>query len=142
MILKIVVATMWSLWYFGNRELRVHPYRKLAEGHHNDLKTQVERVNLSRAKTVMTALERFALERGLLRGNPSNAISNMTLSEAQNLLSIMYEDFISTLYDDLPGRPRDIIINTLAHRIYEKRKRARREFQGDEIAEDEVSEDR
>ena len=57
------VATMWSLWYFGNRELRIYPYKRLADGHHNDLKTPVEKVNLSRSKTVMKALERFALER-------------------------------------------------------------------------------
>ena len=123
---------MWSLWYFGNRELRIYPYKRLAVGHHNDLKTQVEKVNHSRSKTVMMALERFALERELLRGNPSDAISNMTLLQAQDLLNTIYEDFISTLYDVVPGRPRDIIISTLAHRIYLQRKRARREIEGDE----------
>ena len=123
---------MWPLWYFGNRELRVQPYKKLADGNNRDLKTHVEKVNLSRAKAVMSALERIALENGLVHGNPSQSISSMTLVEAQNLLNSIYDDFIKSIYDEVPGRPRDIIINTLANRIYKGRKRARREFQEDE----------
>ena len=95
------VATMWPLWYFGNRELRVQPYKKLADGNNRDLKTHVEKVNLSRAKTVMSALERIALEKGLVHGNPSQRISSMTLVEAHNLLNSIYDDFIKSIYDEV-----------------------------------------
>ena len=60
----------------------------------------------------------------------------MTIVQAQDLMNSIYDDFIKSIYDEMPGRPRDIIINTLANRIYNGRKRARREFQDDEARRD------
>ena len=41
----------------------------------------------------------------------------MTIVQAQDLLNSIYDDFIKSIYDEVPGRPRDIIINTLAEKF-------------------------
>jgi hypothetical protein len=54
------IKTIWLLWWFGNQDLHIIPYRKL---HFNDVvkssepKDQKAGVQLSKTKTVMNAIE-------------------------------------------------------------------------------------
>jgi len=41
---------MWDFWYFGDSGSKIQPYKKLGEGHLDDLQTKVDKVNFSHAK--------------------------------------------------------------------------------------------
>ena len=125
------VFTMWNLWYFGNRLLRVYPYRRLAEGHQDDLSTHHQRVNLNRARLVMQALETFGVEQGFIAPPAAQSIVRNGVADATVLLNRFFDAFIVSLYGRMIPRPRDVTCNTLANRIYRNNKRARIEFEAD-----------
>lgn len=128
------VFTMWSLWYFGNRLLRVHPYRRLADGHQDDLTTHHQRVNLNRARLVMQALETYGVEEGFIVPPAAQFIVQCGVAEATNLLNRFYDAFIMHHYRRRTLRPRDIAINSVANEIYRSAKRARIELEADGAA--------
>lgn len=63
---RVSVKTMWNLWYHGDKEIRIRPYRYIRKQH--DIRS-VDRMKYVRVKTVMEYTEKTAIDLGLFGGN-------------------------------------------------------------------------
>ena len=124
---------IWTLWYHGNRHMRISPYRQLAYyGHQSDLQTRYERMLLSKTKSVMEALEDICHQLNRISRRRAHDIMNLTPNDSLKLFDEAYEVLIRQLYEDaLPSRPLDVICATIANRISKKRRRDQRALEDD-----------
>ena len=119
-------ATMFNLWFFGNSELKIQPYKHLG-GHLDDLKEKTNKNNFHRAKLVMTEIDNIIRDNHLLGHH--NSISEVeSISAQNNIFDVAYEKLIKHCYDNplkLPKRPNDITVSTLAAKLYDIKKKQR-----------------
>ena len=133
---------MWTLWYHGNRNLRIGPYRQLAYGHQNDLQSRNERMLLSKTKSVMEALEHICYRTNRIRERRAHDIMNLSQSDSLRLFDDAFRELLRELYGDKPpSRPLDIICATIANRISKKRQRDQRALDGHESSSEDEHEE-
>jgi hypothetical protein len=109
--------TLWSLWFYGDKSRKIHPYRMLVtHGHHEDISRKQERVSLTKSSNVMTALTEIARR----KGHSSSSISAMDPDRSNDLFDVAYAEFIAELYGTLPNRPLEITCDTLCNKMYKR----------------------
>lgn len=59
------VATMFTLWHFGNVDLGIQPYKHFAN-YRDDLRDKKHKTNFDRVKIVMTELDNIMQENNFL----------------------------------------------------------------------------
>ena len=117
------VKRLWFLWYYGDRNTRIRPYRYLAQGHTDDLRTLKERVLLSKTKAVMEGLEEILFRSGKVGLRRAHHIMNLTLNESSTLFDEAFDVLLHQLYgNQIPSRPLDLILSTVANRMSKRRR--------------------
>lgn len=117
------VKRLWFLWYYGDRNTRIRPYRYLAQGHTDDLRTLKERVLLSKTKAVMEGLEEILFRSGKVGQRRAHHIMNLTLNESSILFDEAFDVLLHQLYgNQIPSRPLDLILSTVANRMSKRRR--------------------
>ena len=106
--------TMWNLWFFGNLNENIVPYKSISPAH--DLMKQQCKINYCRTKTIMECLVQLAID-----GNIIEKQKDITLTNSSSVYDFAYPQLLLSLYGSAPKRPADININTLANRKYKNR---------------------
>ena len=90
------VYTIWRLWHSGNPAAGIKPYKHLQAF---NLKKNVDKVNLTRARRVMSALERiiYAPEHGILAVDKK--IESLSPSEDNDVFNKSFVILCKTLYE-------------------------------------------
>ena len=102
---------MWDLWFFGDKEARICPYRRISG--RDDLTNNQCRSYKSRTGKVICALVDIAVEMGVIEGEDS-----ITLLNGTSVFDFAFPILIETLYaPDIPTRPEDIVVTTLYNRM-------------------------
>ena len=114
------LKTIFDLWFFGHCEKGIQPYRHLIK-RRDELRTNLEKVNLSRASEVIKEVLNIASDNQLLVNISSNTWSR---DVADRSFFHVFPLLISLLYREAPYRPEDIQYNTLYNRLL-RLKRAR-----------------
>ena len=110
------IKTMWNLWYFGNGDLKIHPYRKMSPYINHDL-DKPGRERHSRAKRIMGLLEKEIVRLNLVDGG-IDGIASLSMQEADAVFMRAFEELITQLYPDRQvGRALQVSIDTLCNRI-------------------------
>jgi hypothetical protein len=101
---------MWDLWFFGDKEERICPYRWISG--RDDLRSIGCRSYRSRTGKIMQQLVDIAISEELIEG-----AADITIQNGSDIFDIAYPLLIDMLYGEkTPTRPEDIIITTLYNR--------------------------
>ena len=90
------VYTIWSLWFRGNPASGIQPYKRLQAF---DLKRNVDKVNLTRIRKVISALEQiiYEPEHGILAVD--RAIASLSPAEDNDVFNRSFVILCKSLYD-------------------------------------------
>ena len=117
----VSVKNMWDFWYFGDSGSKIQPYKKLGEGHLDDLQTKLDKVNFSRAKKVMGMLEDVISNQQLLPSTVSK-ISALDTRAADEVFEKAFPSVLQELYPNGKcKRGHEVMYATLANRKYTKK---------------------
>ncbi|KAJ8506927.1 hypothetical protein ON010_g19037 [Phytophthora cinnamomi] len=121
---RMSVKQMWNLWFFGNKDTGIRPYRLINKQH--DIKVS-DKMRHSRVRKVMEHVVHLVNEAGILPAGV-NSISGMSVSAADDVFGIAYANMLSQLYKTKPKRPEDITCGTIYNRLckYQQRKTSER----------------
>jgi hypothetical protein len=89
------VRQMWELWHFGNRAIKVGPYKRI---HGDDLYRKVDKVGLTRLRSVIMRLEEIGLANQGFPAAYNGNVSTLTRSQFDKLYHVCYGYLIRELY--------------------------------------------
>jgi len=103
--------TMWNLWFLGDRSKRIWPFKNIIPRF--DLRGKLSKSNRCRTKRVMKKMISIAIAGELISCEQDVKPINM-----QSIYDYSYPLLVQSLYGgEMPMRPQDININTLANRM-------------------------
>ena len=106
----LTAFVMWDLWFFGDQEARICPYRMISG--RDDLRRNQCRSYRSRTRKVIDALVQIAIDNDLIGGD-----EDVSLLNGSSIFDFTYPILICSLYESAPTRPEDIVITTLYNRL-------------------------
>ena len=112
---KIPLKAIWDLWYFGNADIGIRPYKLINSS--VDLISSVQRMKFSRAKKVIKFVEDIIFDK-----NPnlsrSEGVSKWTMEKNDTLFEAAYSACIHIFYPvSSPVRAIDVCYGTLYNRM-------------------------
>ena len=119
------VKTMFSLWHYGNHELRIRPYKKFYD-YRDDLRESKHKTNFDRARLVMNELDLIIRNHNLL-GDYESLATITTVSAQSKIFDLAYEHLINQIYGEINPykRPNDLTLNSIAHKLYVAKRQRR-----------------
>ncbi|OWY99979.1 hypothetical protein PHMEG_00028928 [Phytophthora megakarya] len=112
------VKTLWNLWFFGDKDTGIRPYRLLRKQH--DIMPQ-HRMRHSRVRIVMEYMESLA-DKAELFPVGSKGVSMMQIPVADKVFDVVLTAMLSQLYSKMPKRAEDLSCGTLYNKLCQYRK--------------------
>ena len=112
-------GALWDSWWFGNASLNVGPFRFITP---HDLKVTTDRMQLSRAKTVMKKLEEICLSNALIPAEVGGKLSKCSRVQSADVFSKAFAIFASDISLNGP-RPSETNYGTLYNKLNASKKR-------------------
>ncbi|KAE8893983.1 hypothetical protein PF003_g21836 [Phytophthora fragariae] len=112
------VKAIWNLWFFGDKDAGIRPYRLLSKQH--DIKPE-HRMRHSRVSVVMSYMEQLVQEAGALPASVTK-ISALQVPTGDKVFDTAFTTMLSQLYSMKPKRPEDLSCGTLYNRLCQYRR--------------------
>ena len=116
---------MFNLYHYGNPLLKIQPYKYL-HNYRTDLKTLNEKHIFDRARVVMKAIDKVAIDNGLMPENETN-FSKLDQTISFEIFDRVFPLLVSQCYDDQNNnknkRTHDKTLSTIAAKVYAMNKR-------------------
>ena len=112
------VKTMFSLWHYGNQELKIRPYKKFND-YRDDLRENKHKCNFDRARLVMNELDLIISNHNFL-GVYESLATVSTVSAQMLIFDLAYEKLINQIYGETTPhkRPNDLTLSSVAKKLY------------------------
>ncbi|ETP31797.1 hypothetical protein F442_19371 [Phytophthora nicotianae P10297] len=110
---------IWNLWFFGDRDSKIRPYRLLNKQH--DIST-ARRMRHSRVSILMEYLEQLAHEINVLPTGVSR-IADLPISTADEVFAAVFSRMLNNLYANKPSRAEEPSCGILYNRLCQYRKK-------------------
>ncbi|KUF82947.1 hypothetical protein AM587_10002300 [Phytophthora nicotianae] len=107
------VKQLWNLWFFGNKDSGIRPYKLLSKQH--DIKRS-HQMRHSRARKVMEYIVQLTKPPGALPGEVTD-ISSLQLAAADKVFGVVFHTLLSQLYCNMPKRPEELTYGTIYNRL-------------------------
>ncbi|ETL27541.1 hypothetical protein F441_19423 [Phytophthora nicotianae CJ01A1] len=104
---------MTNLWFFGDRDSKIRPYRLLNKQH--DIST-ARRMRHSRVSILMEYLEQLAHEINVLPTGVSR-IADLPISTADEVFAAVFSRMLNNLYANKPSRAEEPSCGILYNRL-------------------------
>jgi len=105
----VTVNIMWNLWFFGETQRNIGPYRHIHPK--DDLKKTKCKVRRTRCYGVINKLVNIAI-----RGNKMTRIRDVVVQNSQAIFVYSFEKLVILAYEK-PRRPEDLVIDSFYERL-------------------------
>ena len=119
---NLPLNTLWILWHHGNVQEKIRPYKKIADGHSDDLISRNDKVNLYKCKKVMMLIENIAIKNGYIESNIN--LSEMSIEVCHDTFNKVFSLLVRELYGARLSslRPNTSTCLTIYNQITKKKK--------------------
>ncbi|KAJ8579002.1 hypothetical protein ON010_g202 [Phytophthora cinnamomi] len=107
------VKTVWNLWFFGDKDTQIRPYRLLNKQH--DI-MPAHRMRHSRVSKVMAHMEQLAAEVNVLPSGITS-ISALHIPMADTVFDVVFAAMLSKLFATRPKRAEELSCDTIYNRL-------------------------